>query len=652
VRLFFRLLVTLGLLLSAAAVAPFAAADPSGSALPSTGVVGDPSPSGTATDEPSGTGSSNPSGPSDPSDTASPSKSLAPSDTTSSSTPKALSRSLAAAADLHTTITRKPANPTTARNVTFSYSADKPLARFHCSIDGPGQAGTVVDCPVDTAPDAPGTTSGSKTFEGLDPSARAYTFKVTAYFPAVPTVTPEQDGTTASYDWRVYSVYAPGSFVPGTGASFNNPLGSSASRRTNLTRVIRTMNSMPGYKEPASNGAPCPSDPDLWPSKIRVSLYSMFDGSFASTAIRASRRCVSVQVLMNNHLSSSNDFAWRNLENALGRKVVVDGVARRSFAHRCNYGCRGSGVLHTKMYLFDSQLPAPSQDRNKINYTTMVGSSNMTSNAAKIQWNDLYGVKNYEPLYSQFLEMFNLMKKDNGFHRNRTYPTVGPYNVTFWPVASGRPDPELGALKSIACGGATGGTGTNGHTLVRINMHAWFGVRGLNFVKAVRSLYSRGCTVKILYSFMTPRVYHRLHDGTGSRMSLRRTVFSLNGDRYADVYSHFKNIMASGNVGGDSSARVVWTGSNNFTPDGTHFDEVMLRIKDAGAYNQYVGRFKYISNRKSSSRYASFLEPVGGGRAPKQTKEAQLGAAFAPSTPVIISPDIKIDEDGTPHALD
>ena len=518
-RLFFRLLVTLGLLLSAAAVTPFAAADPSGSALPSASVT-DPSPSAGGTDDPSGTGTGDPSGSADPS------TSLTPSGTASSSpaspSPKALTRSLAAAADLHTTITRKPANPTTAHNVTFSYSADKPLASFHCSIDGPGHAGNVVDCPVDTVPDTPGTTTGSVTYNDLDASAKAYTFKVTAYFPAVPNVTPEQTGTSASYDWRVYSVYAPGSFVPGTGASFNNPLGSSASRRTNLTRVIRTMNSMPGYREPASDGAPCPSDPDLWPSKIRVSLYSMFDGSFASTAIRASRRCVSVQVLMNNHLNSTNDFAWRNLQNALGKSVYNNGVSRRSFAHRCNYGCRGSGVLHTKMYLFDSQLPAASQERNKINYTTMVGSSNMTPNAAKVQWNDLYGVKNYKPLYDQFLEMFNLMKKDNGFHRNKTYSTVGPYNVVFWPVASGRADPEIGALKSIACGGATGGTGTNGHTLVRINMHAWFGTRGLNFVKAVRSLYSRGCTIKILYSFMTPRGLppaarrHRLADEPAS----------------------------------------------------------------------------------------------------------------------------------------
>ena len=56
----------------------------------------------------------------------------------------------------------------------------------------------------------------------------------------------------------------------------------------------------------------------------------------------------------------------------------------------------------------------------------MVGSSNMTSNAAKIQWNDLYGVKNYKPLYDQFLEMFNLMRKDNGFHRNQDLPDRGP----------------------------------------------------------------------------------------------------------------------------------------------------------------------------------------------------------------------------------
>ncbi len=85
-------------------------------------------------------------------------------------------------------------------------------------------------------------------------------------------------------------------------------------------------------------------------------------------------------------------------------------------------------------------------------------------------------MKNYKPLYDQFLEMFNLMKKDNGFHRNQdVLDRRARTTSVFWPVAVGPADPEIGALKSITCGGATGGTGINGHTLVRINMHAWFG---------------------------------------------------------------------------------------------------------------------------------------------------------------------------------
>ena len=197
-----------------------------------------------------------------------------------------------------------------------------------------------------------------------------------------------------------------------------------------------------------------------------------------------------------------------------------------------------------------------------------------------------------------------LMRRDNGFHR-QTYKghldNGAKYQTVFWPVTKGH-DPEMAALKSIKCSGATGGTGINGHTAVYINMHAWFGLRGLAFQRQVRGMYARGCYVRILYSFMTKRVYHRLTAGTGGRMQARRTIFANRpGGHTAGVYSHLKNIMASGHVGSDNSSRVVWTGSNNFTPDGKNFDEVMIRIKGGPAYGQYRHHFDFIKHRKSSS---------------------------------------------------
>ena len=68
-------------------------------------------------------------------------------------------------------------------------------------------------------------------------------------------------------------------------------------------------------------------------------------------------------------------------------------------------------------------------------------------------------------------------------------------------------------------------------------------------------------------------------------MSVRRTLFSRNG-RTAYLYSHLKNIEVSGTCRQRPSTWLVYTGSNNFTNDGTHFDEVMMRIRSGAAYTR------------------------------------------------------------------
>ena len=307
--------------------------------------------------------------------------------------------------------------------------------------------------------------------------------------------------------------------------------------------------------------------------------------------------------------------------------------------------------MHTKMFLFDSTVPAPAGAWNKIKDATFVGSSNMTSNAAHVQWNDLYGVRGNADLHGDFLDMFDRMAKDKTDKHLRVYSASGgKYVTTFWPQGTSA-DPEGKLLDSIKCSGATGGTGIGGHSLVYINMHAWFGTRGLGFANKVRGLYNRGCYVRVLYSFMSHAVFVKLHQGTTSRMVVRRTLFSKNG-KTAYLYSHFKNIAVSGNVASNTGSRVVWTGSNNFTNDGTHFDEVMMRIADGAAYAQYVKQWNYIRNRMSSSVYANFSEPTGGGRAPAPTQGvAANDALVSPTAPTITSPDVVV-KNGVPKALD
>lgn len=619
-----RLLVLLGLLLSACSITPLvASADPSGAASSATPSV--PGASSSGAPDPS---SSTP--PVDPTD-GDPSASSTPSAGTTTGSPASRApQALTGAtpdsatatpspkpvydAKFHTTIGSHPRTVSLARFGTFTYSANRPGAKFRCRVVGPGHQGqTYHSCPTTSTSGT--ATQGRTTFRHLAASIHRYTVAVQAYLPGVAatdttTVVPETRSTKDTFTWRSYSVFSRSHHVPRSGASFNNPIGSGASRRTNLTRAIRTINSMPGYRQGAHGGA-CPTTPSLWPSTIRVSLYSMVDGAFSEAMRAANRRCVSVQILMNNHLSSATDYAWKRLVGSLGSSVYHHGVGRRSFAKRCHYGCRGYGVLHTKMYLFHSQLASPAKSKNRIRHTVMVGSSNMTSNAADVQWNDLFAIRNNAKVHRDYSAMFGRMKRGHKSSRLIRY-SEGRYTSIFWPQGHSR-DPYKSMFSSVSCSGASGGSGINGHTVLSVNMHAWFGTRGLALARQLRGLHNRGCHVRVLYSFMSYKVYKTL--GRDSRMSVRRTMFSHNGHT-AYLYSHLKNIDISGNVAGDHSSWVVYTGSNNFTNEGTHFDEVALRIKSRAAYGSYVRHFKYMSRRKSASTYANYSEPTGGGRAP------------------------------------
>jgi hypothetical protein len=516
-----------------------------------------------------------------------------------------------------TRIVQPPANPTRvpAGSVVPSvvtFRAEDPAApgvaipgaTFQCRILGPGgKRGIWEGCP--------GGESGKATYRDLVGGtfvfqARATTNDGVTYGDPSPEVSWQV--LDCSTTMTLCKVFAPDHYSPPAGARFNNPTGDVAARRRNLTHVIRTINSMPGYA--VRSTAVC--DPRNVPSTIRISLYSLTDMTVARALRAASRRCVSVRVLMNSHLKPQTTRAVNYLESYLGASVTDTTGVRRSFAHRCHYGCRGAGTLHAKFYLFDSRLVVPGGAA--ITRTVMVGSSNMTANASKVQWNDLYTVRNDATLHGQFLYMFNRMQRDRDEFRTFRF-TDGIYQTTFTPLTPNSADPTLAALNSIHCSGATGGTGYAGHTVVHINMHAWFGVRGYAFARRVRDMYDAGCYVKVLYSFMSVSVYKKLTHGTGSRMSVRRTIFSRHGGIHASLYSHFKMIAASGVVGRSRAASVVWTGSNNFTNDGVRFDEVTMRIASRAAWTQYVNQFAFITRTRTAGTYASFAEPIGGGRA-------------------------------------
>jgi phospholipase D-like protein len=411
-----------------------------------------------------------------------------------------------------------------------------------------------------------------------------------------------------------YKRYAPSSYTPPNGPRFNNPYGSKSSRRTLLTHVTKTINSVPGYRLPAgidpATGKPvaCPTDPDEFPNTIKIALYSIADRSFVDALIAAHKRCISVKLLMNSHLNVDNSPSWRRLINGIGAKSG-DYAHQRSFVYRCSNGCIGSTVLHSKFYLFSQAGRA----RNVM----MTGSSNMTSNAVRVQWNDLYTVDNDRSLYDTYTKMWNRMVPDHSGNGPFIYQ-AGGYTSTFYPMrqATSTTDKTLAALRTIHCTGATGDGGYKGRTVVYIAMHAWHGQRGLYLAHRVRDMYDAGCYVRILYSFMGHGTYSLLTRHTNSRMIARRVLFAGPDGEVAAKYSHMKFFAASGRVGDDTDAHVTWTGSNNWADRSIKADEVTIRIASKSVYNAYVDHWNFMRARRSSGTWAIYEEPGGGGRVP------------------------------------
>lgn len=324
-------------------------------------------------------------------------------------------------------------------------------------------------------------------------------------------------------------------------------------------------------------------------STIRMSLFSWDRKPPAEAVIRARKRGVRVQILLNDHQITP---AQRMLHKRLGRNPDRD-----NFAYECRNGCRSSGEnLHSKFFLFTHTGAA----RNVV----MTGSLNFTTNGAVNQYNDVYVVNESQKLHDAFVAIFEQMRKDRLARPTWWHQRVTDrfeVGVTPYPNFSPRNDPIMTMLNRVHCKGATGGTGNNGRTMVRVVMHTWNEYRGVYLAKKIRSLYANGCDVRLLYGYAgedvrgtfdnrTPRGYIPVHT----------TGYDTNEDGFIDLYTHQKELMISGNYGSDRSTRLVVTGSSNYNDEGLKGDEEIFVIKRDGAFRQYHAHFKFLWNNRST----------------------------------------------------
>jgi PLD-like domain len=402
------------------------------------------------------------------------------------------------------------------------------------------------------------------------------------------------------------------SFSPAAGGTWNNPRGAYAARNVNMTKVRNTIDSVP------RNGA------------IRIALYSYNRRDIGNALMRACRRHVSVQMVLNDNAIGAEA---RRMIRYLGRAVtpkyrdkchpVHKPISKKdrkthppypvpSFFKVCKGACRLGGDIsnqHMKFYLF-SQTGSGKP-------SVMFGSNNLMSYAANVHWNDLYTVNGNQKMYDDFTKIFLQMSRDH-FHRHPYWKVKdGIYTVEFGsdPNARGRKDHVWQRLNQVKCT-APKGYGESGHTKIRIMMYGWVGDRGYFLARKVAALSRAGCHIRVLISGADRRVRQAL---TSSGVGLRSAAIDLDRDPetgFADsgweIFSHEKWMSLNGSWGGHPF-KGVWTGSENWSGISLHNDEVTVQVPKASAltaYNAHFDNVWYHYTRGIYDPYGVYRMPV------------------------------------------
>lgn len=376
---------------------------------------------------------------------------------------------------------------------------------------------------------------------------------------------------TAAEPWR-----------PAPGASFNIPRADPEYEWRSEKRIYQAINH-------AARG-----------SMIRFTIFSFDRKPMAEALIRAKKRGVYVQILLNNHQVTP---AMRMLRRNLGADR-----SRRSFVYVCQYGCRSTGEnLHTKMYTFTRTGAA--------RYVTMTGSHNLTGNAGINQYNDLYTVNDNYDLWRTFNSLFLKMKRDRPDRPLYYFRNIGRFQLQVlpYPNFSATNDPMMNVLNKVRCAGATGGTGANGRTMIRVANGAWDGYRGTYLAKKIRQLYAQGCDVRLIYGLAGKSVREVFATRTKrGYIPVHVNGYDTDYDGFIDLYNHQKIITISGNWGGNSASEYTWTGSSNWNNAGAKGDEVIFRIKGEGVGDRYRVNFNYIWRERShQAQYIPYRSAYG-----------------------------------------
>jgi phosphatidylserine/phosphatidylglycerophosphate/cardiolipin synthase-like enzyme len=395
------------------------------------------------------------------------------------------------------------------------------------------------------------------------------------------------------------------------GAYFNNPRGSWFDRMK-IERQVRHA-----------------IDATKKGSTIRIALYSFDRVPMATALINAWKRGVHVQLLLNDHQDTK---AMKMMRAFFGTNVH-----KKSFIYKCHSGCRTdqnrNRFLHTKFYTFTKAGGSK--------WALFFGSHNLTMNAMRHQWNDLYLMAGDEALFKQYVALFDDMKKDYRKEQQPLPTFCGiPANgvecddavdsgttVTFPRVLGPGNDPITRILNRVQCI-TTRADGKRVRTRLAVNMHTIRGKRGDYLADAYRRKFAEGCDARFSFGLVGARTKGHLGARTPrGRLPLRSTGFDYHPDSdpvpnpdgkvdlSLDYYSHQKFLVIEGNYAGNPHAKLVFTGSSNWGALGAVNDEILVSVVGKKAARQYMKQFNFEWRRGNSrnaytTSYTHFRVPV------------------------------------------
>ena len=325
-------------------------------------------------------------------------------------------------------------------------------------------------------------------------------------------------------------------------------------------------------------------------STIRIANYLFDLKSPAEKLILAQRRGVHVQLLIDDIPMSKQTIRVR--------KALGTNKSKGSFVARCKHGCMSSqpGVMHAKFYLF-SQSGASAN-------VSMISSANLYTGNSGTSWNNMHTLVGDTTIYAALNRYFVDMLKDRDQPNYYRTVTSGVNTLFFYPQQAAPYSNKivpLAALRAVRCRGAGKGYGdAEGRTIVRVEQWGW-SVKRLDIAQQLVKLQGQGCNVQvILNNFKTGTSIRRalLKSTRYGKVKVYNAGIDTNHNGKHDKYMHHKAIMISGVWRGDTTAKVVYTGSANFTGLATLTNnEIIMRVISNVTYNAYAANFVYIRDR-------------------------------------------------------